>query len=93
MFRRSVLLSMCLAFAATNAFAIECTVDDPSCTPLNVCTQPNGPILGALDNDETVFVSDVIVDGRGRRWAEIVPADKGRSGQVFKAYLACEGWR
>ena len=83
------LLALCLTFATTNAYALECTVDDPTGTPLNVRSRPNGPIVGALHNGAAVFVSDLILDGSGRRWAKIVPIEEGKSGWVFREYLMC----
>jgi hypothetical protein len=59
------LLALCVTFATTNAYALECTVDDPTGTRLNVRSQPNGPIVGALHNGAAVFVSDLILDGSG----------------------------
>ena len=82
------LLALC-AFATANAYALECTVDDPTGTPLNVRSRPNGPIVGALHNGAAVFVSDLILDGSGRRWAKIVPEEEGKSGWVFREYLMC----
>src|SRR5215831_1675923 len=72
---------------ATAANALECTVQEDLATPLNVRSRPNGPILGALHNGSTVFVSDLTAD---RKWAKIVPAEKGKSGWVFREYLICE---
>ena len=83
------LLALCVTFAATNAYALECTVDDPTGTPLNVRSGPNGPIVDALHNGAAVFVSDLILDGSGRRWAKIVPIGEGKSGWVFRDYLMC----
>jgi hypothetical protein len=39
------LLALCVTFPTTNASALDCTVDDPTGTPLNVRSQPNGPIV------------------------------------------------
>lgn len=82
----ATLLSMCLTFAATNAFALECTVADPSGTPMNVRSRPNGAIVGALHNDTTVFVSGTSSDGR---WAKVSPAGEGKTGWVAKRLLDC----
>ena len=68
----------------------SCSVDDPTGTPLNVRVQPHGTIVGALHNGAQVFVSDLVVDGRGRRWAKIVPLNDGKVGWVFRDYLFCE---
>ena len=83
-------LALCVVFATTNSYAVECTVNDPTGTPLNIRTRPNGPIVGALHNGAAVFVSDLILDGSGRRWAKIVPIEEGKSGWVFREYLMCE---
>jgi hypothetical protein len=83
------LLALCVTFATANAYALECTVDDPTGTPLNVRSRPNGPIVGALHNGATVFVSDLILDGSGRRWAKIVPIEEAKPGWVFREYLMC----
>lgn len=79
-------LALGLIFAATNAFALECTVADPSGTPMNVRSRPNGAIVGALHNDTTVFVSGISSDGR---WAKVSPAGKGKSGWAAKHLLDC----
>ncbi len=68
----------------------NCTVDDPTGTPLNVRANPNGPILGALYNGTSVEIRDITVDGSGHRWAYIVPLTKGKRGWVFRAFLDCE---
>jgi hypothetical protein len=69
---------------------IECTVSDPTGTPLNVRSRPNGPKIGALHNQAHVLVFDLVVDIRSRRWAKIVPMHEGRAGWVFRDYLTCE---
>jgi hypothetical protein len=68
----------------------SCTVSDPTGTPLNVRSRPNGPIVGALHNGATVFVSALIADASGRRWAKIVPLQEGKAGWVFREHLTCE---
>jgi len=88
-FHVTLLGALSLTFVATNAFALECTVADPSGTPMNVRARPNGAILGALHNDETVFVSGVTSDGRGRKWAKIAPLNSGKSGWVARDLLSC----
>jgi hypothetical protein len=88
---KNALVALSLACGATSAWAeIECTVNDPSGTPLNVRSRPNGPIVGALHNEARVFMSDLVQDARGRRWAKIVPVHEGKSGWVIQRYLICE---
>jgi hypothetical protein len=65
-----------------------CHVDDPTGTPLNVRSTPNGPILGALSNDTVVTVVDTTLT-RGQKWARIVP-EIGKPGWVFRNYLDCD---
>jgi uncharacterized protein YraI len=74
-----------LALAQTS-----CTVSDSTGTPLNVRSRPNGPIVGALHKGATVFVSALIADASGRRWAKIVPVQEGKAGWVFREHLTCE---
>jgi hypothetical protein len=63
--------------------AISCTVSDPTGTPLNVRSRPNGSIVGALHNGVTVFVSDLAADGHGQKWAKIVPLHEGKAGSIM----------
>jgi uncharacterized protein YraI len=63
-----------------------CYVADPTGTPLNVRSLPNGSILGALHNGIRVNV----VARRGD-WVRIVATerDTGKSGWVYLDYLDC----
>jgi Bacterial SH3 domain len=64
-----------------------CHVDDPTGTPLNVRSTPNGPILGALNNDTVVTVVETTL-ARGQKWVRIVP-EIGKPGWVFRNYFDC----
>jgi len=55
---------------------------------LNVHGEPNGPIVGTLNEGTIVSMSSVITVQR-HRWAKIVPL-KGRTGWVLRNYLLCE---
>ncbi len=87
---KSFVLIVVLATLATAAWGQNCVVSDPSGTPLNVRSHPNGPILGALHNGVTVRILDTTFDDRGRPWAYVAPLDAGRRGWVFRNYLDCE---
>jgi hypothetical protein len=63
-----------------------CQVADPTGTPLNVRSQPNGAIVGALHNDTQVMVVDAT---RDLKWAKVVPIDAGKVGWVFADHLDC----
>ena len=87
---KRLLLALWLVTLATTTWAQTCVVNDPTGTPLNVRTHPNGPILGALHNGAAVQVLQVITDAEGRPWAYIAPAGPGKRGWVFGAFLRCE---
>ena len=84
-------LNLCFAFLATTADAqTRCVVADPSGTPLNVRSQPQGTILGALSNGTAVEVRDVEPDRRGNVWARVVPPGRGKAGWVYRDHLKCD---
>lgn len=86
----NALVAAVLGFGLTDASAqMRCTVNDLTGTPLNIRNQPNGRIVGALHNDVPVFLSDVVEDSRGRRWARVIPVSEGKTGWVFRDYLSC----
>ena len=86
---KRLLLACCFASFATGAWAQYCTVTDPTGTPLNVRSSPNGAILGALYNGTTVHMLGSAVDSDGRPWAYVEPQGPGRVGWVFGAFLTC----
>jgi hypothetical protein len=55
---------------------------------LNVHGEPNGPIVGTLNEGTIVSMSSVITVRR-HRWAKIVPL-QGRTGWVLRNFLLCE---
>lgn len=78
---------------ATSAFSCDgqpvCTVVDPTGTPLNVRTGPNGKIIGNLKRGAKVeFLEHKEQDGK--RWA-LVSRYAEAWGYVFGAYLKCNG--
>jgi hypothetical protein len=72
--------------AIAPAKAANCTVADPTGTPLNVRAEPSGTILGRLRNGTRVEVTDVDADARMKAWAYVVP-QAGKSGWVILKYL------
>ncbi len=93
------LRNLALAAAATilslalgaEAFAqSRCRVMDPTGTPLNVRTSPNGPIIGTLPNGMLVSVIDRTRDARGRMWVYVASLETGQPiGWVFREFIAC----
>ena len=66
-----------------------CRVADPTSTPLNVRTAPDGTIVGTLNNGLRVTVLDHSSRG-GREWAYVGRSeDRVPIGWVFKNYLDC----
>jgi uncharacterized protein YraI len=86
---KRLFLGFLLVTMATEAWAETCVVSDPTGTPLNVRTRPNGPIVGALYNGALVRILDVTSDDRGGRWAYIAPLDEGKRGWVYGPHIAC----
>ena len=87
---KRLLLACCLAVTANGAFAqAVCVVADPTGTPLNVRTAPNGSIVGALYNGTRVSLLNIVADRSGQTWALIAPLGPGKRGYVFRNYLAC----
>ncbi len=88
---RACVLRACLmaaTLAASPALAAgECLVDDPTGTPLNVRSAPNGPILTTLPNGARVEVLEETKHG-GKRWLFVSLAGE-RLGWIFGAYVVC----
>ena len=63
---------------------------DPTGTPLNVRSAPNGTILGALHNDTPVQITGFTMAGN-KTWARIVPVGNAKRGWVFFDFLSCDG--
>jgi hypothetical protein len=94
--RKTALLSIAaVVLASTAAHAISahsipvCTVADPTGTPLNIRSMPNGTIIGAFKNGAPVIVLDI-----KNQWAFLYEANQPApvSGWVFGPYLANCHW-
>jgi uncharacterized protein YgiM (DUF1202 family) len=66
-----------------------CTVVDPTGTPLNVRSGPNGKILSNLRKGSKVEVVDH-TDHMGKRWARVAKFQEATYGWVFEAYVSCK---
>jgi hypothetical protein len=68
-----------------------CRVTDPTTTPLNVRTSPDGRIVGSLRNGDLVSVLDPASNKRGRSWVFVGRfEDRMPLGWVFREYLDCD---
>jgi uncharacterized protein YraI len=88
----SVFAVAAIIFLATSGVALaqmKCTVNDPTGTPLNVRSRPNGPILGALHNGTQVHLWELVYVG-DKPWAKITTEGPGKNGWVFHRHLSCE---
>jgi hypothetical protein len=65
-----------------------CVVADPTGTPLNIRTSPNGKIVGKVGNGERIRISDQTTEN-GKEWAYISNAASRPIGWVFRKFLAC----
>jgi hypothetical protein len=80
-----------LTLIATIARA-DCIVADPSPTPLNVRTAPNGRIIATLDNGQSVAIIDNAIDEKGRAWVYVSDVETSKPvGWVFRDYVVCKG--
>jgi Bacterial SH3 domain len=67
-----------------------CSANDPTGTPLNLRSQPNGKIIARIKNNTIVEQTDTPI--KGGKWQEIRVRVGAKQvvGWVFKAYLACQ---
>ncbi|MBV8755334.1 MAG: trypsin-like peptidase domain-containing protein [Hyphomicrobiales bacterium] len=92
---RAAFLALLFGLTVTGAAAQSplpaerCKVADPSGTPLNLRSGPNGRILGALQNGLPVGIVEQTMDDRGRPWVLIAGSDGMTLGWVFREYLSC----
>ena len=83
-------LALALSTPSGSAWAQRaCVVTDPTGTPLNVRSGPNGPILGALHNGAIVRVAETAVDLRDSAWFFFVPDEAGKAGWAFREFVSC----
>ena len=66
----------------------SCVVADPTGTPLNIRTSPNGKIVGKIANGERIRISDQTTEN-GKEWAYISNAASRPMGWVFRKFLVC----
>jgi SH3 domain-containing protein len=68
----------------------RCRVMDPTGTPLNVRTTPNGHIVGTLNNGDQVTVLDRTSDRKGKAWVYVGNYENNKPiGWVFREFIAC----
>jgi hypothetical protein len=69
-----------------------CRVADPTGTPLNVRTMPNGQVAGTLNNGTLVSVLDHSSDSKGQPWVYVGSyPDAKPIGWVYRDFIDCTG--
>lgn len=67
----------------------RCRIMDPTGTPLNVRSEPNGPVVATIKNGVLVSVVSQTED-RGKAWVFINDfADNRPIGWVFREFISC----
>lgn len=83
------LIPICFITSADAEPIGRCVVTDPTGTPLNVRSSPNGPIQGALHNGTIVRQEQTVQDQKGKSWSYVVPTEEGKPGWVYRQYVSC----
>lgn len=69
-----------------------CQVSDPTGTPLNVRSSPNGKIINSLRNNRQVNIIETAYDKQNRQWAKIGGYYQGKYkvwGWVIREFISC----
>jgi Bacterial SH3 domain len=82
---RCVAASLRPEHATTN-----CVIADPTSTPLNLRTSPNGKVIGTVPNGDRAKVLDQATDRSGEKWVYISDGSGQPLGWVFRRYLVCK---
>jgi hypothetical protein len=92
MHRTSIAVGLISLALATPASALNCVVADPTGTPLNIRTGPNGPIVATARNGTRiqVFEGEERYDGQNRPWYLVaLPTSSAPDGYAFAAFIRC----
>ncbi len=83
----ALLLGATVAYAA---YGDRCKVTDPTGTPLNVRSAPNGKIIGTLANGVIVSITEYKDDANGKPWVDVADyKTKKVLGWVFREFVSC----
>lgn len=85
-----VMFIVLLCDASTALAESRCRVMDPTGSPLNVRTSPNGKIIDTLPNRMLVTVVDQAFDQNQRSWVFLKRGtDDEPTGWVFRDFINC----
>ncbi|MFG1296224.1 MULTISPECIES: SH3 domain-containing protein [Xanthobacter] len=89
-FAFTLLAASLLAAASPASAQSRCRVTDPTGTPLNVRTAPQGQVVGTIPNGTLVTILDHASDSRGRPWVYVAVHKSGRPlGWVYREFVSC----
>jgi hypothetical protein len=84
----AVIVLLCGASRASAE--VQCRVMDPTGTPLNVRTSPNGKIIDSLPNRMPVSIIDQTVDQNHKSWVFLKRStDDEPIGWVYRDFISC----
>lgn len=83
-----VVVGLSAVFAGP-ALADRCKVMDPTGTPLNVRSAPQGRVIGQLPNGAQVQMVETDDDARGKIWARVTRMDGRPVGWVYREFVSC----
>ncbi|MGI0482037.1 SH3 domain-containing protein [Geminocystis sp. CENA526] len=86
-----ILINVVFSVSSIKAETV-CKVTDPTGTPLNVRTSPNGKKIGILTNGKEVYIDNIRYDEKGRPWARVgsyVSGEYKIYGWVFREFISC----
>lgn len=84
------LVALSAAPSLAQGVGARCQVLDPTATPLNIRAEPNGRIIGQIDNLERVVIRVLTRDAKGRPWAYVsLEGSSEPLGWLFHHYLVC----
>lgn len=69
-----------------------CKVTDPTGTPLNIRSKPNGKVINKLKNGRKVVITDNAYDNKGRPWVYLEGYYKGEYrywGWAIREFISC----
>jgi hypothetical protein len=88
---------MCIGTSSSLASSIDlssktCRVTDPTGTPLNVRSSPNGKIISKIRNQTVVHPQSISRDDTGKPWMLISVKQQGSDrslGWVVREFISC----
>ena len=83
-------IALVCAMAISAVAQTRCRVTDPTTTPLNIRSAPNGRIVGNVANDVLVSVHGTATDANGKPWIFVRHRESGEPlGWVLREFVSC----